>query len=960
VGSIYLDAFAYVQQDALMIVSAGNNGWTAITNDDGSQGGDQSINTPGVSKNALTVGASLSYTPSCVAMFSSRGPTMDTRIKPDVVAPGDPVWSAKSSGYPGLASCGVASRSGASMATPTVAGAAALLRQFLSDGHHAVLSPRAAEASTVKDYRNPSAALLKAMLVGSTAQMTHGYTSDRVYGKTKSVLADLYDIKTPFADAKAYPLGSAEGRHVPDYHQGFGRVQLNQVLPLNGTTPFDLFLYEEELGPYEHWLRTFFVADDAVEVDVTLAWMDPPGAAYCAYYYKLVTDSGYPYDTCLVHDLDLEVFVNGKRLYSNLGAGVNGTYYERDDEANNVEKVTIPTSMLSATTYDHRGRKVVTVGGVIEVYVRSHGLPQADSQPFAIVVTGNLEPPPPTPAPTPVPTPNPSTTFPTPLPTTCVGDCSAAEAKTFGDAAGFCAAAVRTNEVSGDTATCLDNCGSGGVTVLAAAHCACGTGLLFAPQSANFTGEHFCLGDDGCKERVVDVYRFYFPLYQRSQLFTYLMGFCPDPSTPPTPSPTASPTVSPVPSLAPSPVPTIEPTPAPSEVPIPKPTAQPTVAPTPVPSPLPTAQPTAVPTTWEPTSLPTIVPSPVPTMAPTSVDTVTATLEFDLNCPSLPTAADKEAVRLSVANATGLAPSGVSHFTVTSWAATDAPTPQPSAPSPQPILSPTAAPAPLPTFAPTTSPSVPARRRGLLASGFVWRAVCEVSESGEHAPEPTAFGAMVGAALASPEFTHVVAAATGASVDVSSILLVLKTRNPSPLPTLVPSPVPTTPEPTHGPTLVPTLTVMPTSFPTMERVDPADIVRGALIAAAATLTLGCLLVVAGLVTHTAKNRAAERAQLDRVHKAQQAEAEVELAARERASASSAKKAAEAHVGVEAAMVKVGLTYAQCAKLGWYSDEEIAGASDGDLQFVLGLKPSQIRRFRAALPSRAKNGHSSTI
>jgi hypothetical protein len=58
-----------------------------------------SVGDPAVSKNALTVGASLNTALyEDVAYFSSFGPTFDNRIKPDVVAPGFLITSARSSG----------------------------------------------------------------------------------------------------------------------------------------------------------------------------------------------------------------------------------------------------------------------------------------------------------------------------------------------------------------------------------------------------------------------------------------------------------------------------------------------------------------------------------------------------------------------------------------------------------------------------------------------------------------------------------------------------------------------------------------------------------------------------------------------------------------------------------------------------------------------------------------------
>jgi len=87
--AIAIDTFAYDYPDALIVVSAGND---ANEGSGASYTGDQSIGRPGVCKNVITVGAAENHLkPSTVAYFSSRGPTLDQRIKPDLVAPGEGV-----------------------------------------------------------------------------------------------------------------------------------------------------------------------------------------------------------------------------------------------------------------------------------------------------------------------------------------------------------------------------------------------------------------------------------------------------------------------------------------------------------------------------------------------------------------------------------------------------------------------------------------------------------------------------------------------------------------------------------------------------------------------------------------------------------------------------------------------------------------------------------------------------
>ena len=253
-----LDRFVWTHKDFCVLVAAGNDG----TDKDGDGKINlQSVTSPGTAKNCITIGACenlrpefdgetfgswwsrdypvapfkkdpMANNPDQVVAFSSRGPTDDGRIKPDVIAPGTFILSTRSSGIASNNSgwrAFPASRKyfymgGTSMATPLAAGAAALVREYLRKK---------------RKNRTPSAALVKAALI---------------------------------AGARRLP-GTAPAGVVADNHQGFGRVDLDAVL-----NPKTLFL---EVGPGlatgQMYSGNVRVISGTTMLRVALCYSDYPG-----------------------------------------------------------------------------------------------------------------------------------------------------------------------------------------------------------------------------------------------------------------------------------------------------------------------------------------------------------------------------------------------------------------------------------------------------------------------------------------------------------------------------------------------------------------------------------------------------------------------------------------------------------------------------------------------------------
>ena len=220
----YYDRYYNGRQGMSIIFAAGNDG-----PDPGSVG------PPSTAKNSLTVGmhqARYSGAPDTIMSGSGRGPTDDGRIKPDVLAPGGYVRSCRAQEAQDTSGSTWNSQwyleyTGTSMATPNAAGAAALVREYLTE---IALRPE------------PQGALVKALLV-----------------------------------LGAEDVGS---RNIPNNNEGWGRINLENTLSPSGNR--GIWVDDRSVLSNSGAVKTysFEVDQSGYSFKTVLTWSDERGSRF--------------------------------------------------------------------------------------------------------------------------------------------------------------------------------------------------------------------------------------------------------------------------------------------------------------------------------------------------------------------------------------------------------------------------------------------------------------------------------------------------------------------------------------------------------------------------------------------------------------------------------------------------------------------------------------------------------
>lgn len=283
IESLFLDSYAYTHPDLVVTQAAGNYGPSSY-----------SVRPPSTAKNAISVGANYKNNVNTLWSASSVGPTNDSRYKPDLIAPGVLTTSTKSSVASNPSGCASNSVNqyysictGTSMATPVIAGLAALAREYFQK---------------IKGIANPSAALIKAALINGAEDMGYG---------------------------------------IPNFNTGWGRANISSTFPSYGITvptavssAKEVYVVDNPLSftssGQEYQFNIY--PNPGKKIKATLVWTD-----------KQATVITPQTAAKLVNDLDLIVTDPLGTIYN--GNDFTPPYNDQSDRLNNVEQIRIDNTL---------------------------------------------------------------------------------------------------------------------------------------------------------------------------------------------------------------------------------------------------------------------------------------------------------------------------------------------------------------------------------------------------------------------------------------------------------------------------------------------------------------------------------------------------------------------------------------------------------------------------------------